>query len=792
MFDGLDEIPDNKDRCIVISWLENQRKLYSGNYFIVTSRPDRYNDLEIKLACNSLQLQLLNQEQVKDFVVKYYLEANSIRTNLERTKKARIESIKQSKIDSFNLLTNIHSDINLAALSANPMMLTMISAIEYRSNHGVKHLKKKSDVYDQISNILLRGASTNKKRKFLQLIALYLAQNNVIEFKINKTISNIAQSLNLISETYSIENILKNIEQENGFIVKEVENYRFCHHTFQEYFASEEIIDSKLQYLILDNIYNTWWNEIVRFFAAKSDMTFLYKSILSNPNLHSLTLGAEGIEEGWRLNENERNNFELLIEGNLESLDPEKFKIAAELKLSRRLKKLAKFNTDKHIAIDDNYISCAEYQLFINEMILAGVKVQPDHWDSDHYLQGQANKPITGIRKDDAEKFILWLNKNKFDDNLMYQLPPQDENLFKVEEDNSYDLISWCSHYDSQSRNVLNRSLIQQVTNHIYEVFDINYSSKSSYQYFDISFEDMREKVHSAIFSGISPNQIIDPTEGLDLILKEIKRCLNSPHIENLPREWMRKAKIYSANQPSEFDRVNRDNKHIYPSIGVIIGGLSALNQLSNDDDDNLQGKLNSIESLGQSVESISDQIQDISVEDSGSFTIPPVVRPIMGGVIGHFIGDALEYKAIQKYAATNYSISQKYASAQIYKNDYLNEIIEQYLINRDYNQIFACNYTEIISYLFQGCIIWHWLKHIFYRGSREIGEYKAINPYKHIFSRLSESQMREIRRCTSSQAQSILSLLVFFVLCKAKRDGFVHPYEGIILSKLSALNFQS
>ncbi len=86
---------------------------------------------------------------------------------------------------------------------------------------------------------------------------------------------------------------------------------------------------------------------------------------------------------------------ERLLNG-LESTDKALFKLAAETHLSRRLSKLLRINENK--SIDTSYISCAEYQLFIDEQRQQNKYYQPDHWLNSRFSDGMAHNPIFGIR----------------------------------------------------------------------------------------------------------------------------------------------------------------------------------------------------------------------------------------------------------------------------------------------------------------------------------------------------------------------------------------------------------
>ena len=64
---------------------------------------------------------------------------------------------------------------------------------------------------------------------------------------------------------------------------------------------------------------------------------------------------------------------------------------------------------DENTYIDDTLVTCAEYQLFIDEMREQGKYYQPDHWISYQFQEGTGREPILGARHADAIAFCDWL-----------------------------------------------------------------------------------------------------------------------------------------------------------------------------------------------------------------------------------------------------------------------------------------------------------------------------------------------------------------------------------------------
>jgi hypothetical protein len=81
---------------------------------------------------------------------------------------------------------------------------------------------------------------------------------------------------------------------------------------------------------------------------------------------------------------------------------------------------------DENTYIDDSLVTCAEYQLFIDEMREQKKFFQPDHWTSWQFPAGQANTPILGVRFSDAQAFCAWLSQRE-EGEWHFRLPTADE-----------------------------------------------------------------------------------------------------------------------------------------------------------------------------------------------------------------------------------------------------------------------------------------------------------------------------------------------------------------------------
>lgn len=118
----------------------------------------------------------------------------------------------------------------------------------------------------------------------------------------------------------------------------------------------------------------------------------------------------------------------------------ENFKLAATIMLKRRLKSLVSINNN--FEIDKNYITYAEYQLFINDMQALGKNRQLDPWVTNKLSSKNVKKPIVGVRASDAQEFCEWLNNKYPLLGYKYRLPTLTEVAMNPSSENQ--IGCWC------------------------------------------------------------------------------------------------------------------------------------------------------------------------------------------------------------------------------------------------------------------------------------------------------------------------------------------------------------
>jgi energy-coupling factor transporter ATP-binding protein EcfA2 len=414
MLDGLDEVADTQQRKQVSQWVSQQMQLYPKSCFILTSRPFGYKTAPLE-PVTTLEVLPFNLKQMQAFVRNWYLQ-NEIMSRLGRDDPGvRATATRQAE----DLIRRIKGNAALAAMALNPLLLTMIATIHcYRGALPGRRV----ELYAEICDVLLgrrqeaKGLPADKltaaqKQTVLQVLALNRMRKKTREFTLLQAGLLIQEKLVAVAgkDLYP-EEFLHQVENVSGLLVeKQPGIYEFAHKSFQEYLAAVQVKDSNLELLLARNIDDPWWEETIRLYAAQTDASNLIWAALQKANVAALTLAYECLAEGLLVQRDVRKELEDTLERGLRSSDLEIFRLAAEVRLSRRLRQLVRM--DETTEIDPDYITCAEYQLFIDDKRKEGENCQPDHWTTERFAPVDATKPITGVRASDAIAFCEWLTQ---------------------------------------------------------------------------------------------------------------------------------------------------------------------------------------------------------------------------------------------------------------------------------------------------------------------------------------------------------------------------------------------
>ncbi|MCK5715939.1 MAG: NACHT domain-containing protein [Thiomargarita sp.] len=446
LLDGLDEVADLEERQAVSAWIGKQILEYTECHFIITARPQGYQSAPIE-DVKILEVLPFNGGQVKRFIEGWYL-ANEVTAFGGKKDKGVLLNAKQGAKD---LMQRLRESPTLSALTVNPLLLTMIAMVHrYRGQLPGRRV----ELYSEICEVLLGHWSAGKgiqnaltasqKRVVLQPLAFQMMRSKIRTISTQQALKVITlplERVGVIGE--SVQTFLNDVQASSGLLLERESNqWSFAHLTFQEYLAATHILDAQLKINWKKSVNNSWWYETFLLYGALGDATPVVQACLDNDTIAALTLAASSLEEARTLDMSVRVAVQERLTADLESTEPQCRRLAAEVRLNQRLRLLQRI--DEELDIDLNYITCAEYQLFLDESRSQIQYYQPDHWTGYTFPKGTAQMPICGIRAKDAEAFCIWLSLRQAGE-ISYRLPNMAEaQEYPAQLDTKY-IATWCS-----------------------------------------------------------------------------------------------------------------------------------------------------------------------------------------------------------------------------------------------------------------------------------------------------------------------------------------------------------
>jgi len=429
MLDGLDEVADFQGRQCVSTWAERQIKKYYRCQFVITSRPHGYRDARLNRA-TVVEVQLFNTDQVNRFIRAWYLEHETVKNG-----RVLDEGVKlRAKHEANKLIARMRrpQSRGIKSLTTNPLLLTMIAMVHcYRGQLP----ESRVELYREICEVLLgrwrqvagipERLSADQKRDVLMPLAEQMMKKRVIVIEAGVVTRITKKPLSQMGvREDEVLRFLFDLQESSGLMLEHSPGqWGFAHKTFQEYLTATHWLVEKIKLDWNALVTDSWWHETLCLYAAQGDATRIVQACLNNADVMALTLAVEIIEEGpRRINQKLRDAVYERVDNALDSTDPDLRKFAAEVKLSRRLNSLHPLDHQSMTSIDSEHLTCAEYQLFLNEMLMQQIFHQPDHWTDTQFPFGTARLPICGMRDEDASAFCNWLTQRERG-NALYRLP---------------------------------------------------------------------------------------------------------------------------------------------------------------------------------------------------------------------------------------------------------------------------------------------------------------------------------------------------------------------------------
>lgn len=465
LLDGLDEIADKAQRRRAAAWIAQQIEQYPKTVFVVTARPAPYAETEIDHSrVSMLQMESFTREQQREFLQKWYT------ATLPAYTAAKVRAKTETT------LAEIAQNPSLRELAGNPLLLTMIARNLTLAEGALPQTR--STLYDEFYTVLVRRRADRKGvvdrlRPELKDAVLKTLAFDMMQAKQRELPDAEAQAMiepQIANLTIPLEqpdfSVLKSIQATTNLILEvSGDRWAFAHLSFQEYLATFELHQQRAMFDWAGVVVDTWWAETLRFYAEQHDATPIVRAALAHNTADTLALADLCRQVTQRLDTQVCNELEQRLDAALEAAGEHQRHTAAAVLLAQRFSVLHAWQRlPMGTEMDTTMITCAEYQLFLDQARRAGEYYHPHHWEEDmpRFERGTARAPIAGVLFGDAQAFVDWLNRRDTK-GWLYRLPSVAE-LEQLPVSVEADMGCWCTATDGTGQlTQLSAERVQQI-----------------------------------------------------------------------------------------------------------------------------------------------------------------------------------------------------------------------------------------------------------------------------------------------------------------------------------------
>jgi formylglycine-generating enzyme required for sulfatase activity len=321
LFDGLDEVLDEKDKEHAVNQIRLFAKTYPTSWMIVTSRPTGWSR-QFFPDFDEYDIQDLSDDAVRQFIGDWYrvVKVAESRKNLpekpspDDVRKAAEAAKKSASNEAGKLWAALSKNQGLLKVARRPLILVLITLV-YKHGHSLP--QGRADLYKKCLEILLNTwelrkdidspinvLSYEQKQSILMTVAFEFLKRNILQMKVADLRELIAPLLSARKLPISAEDFIAQISSRSGILADfGVDEYGFAHRALQDRLAADYIVDERLTNLLLEHADKDEWREVILIaigLVTRDLRVDLLNALLANrdESAASLAMAGASLAEG--------------------------------------------------------------------------------------------------------------------------------------------------------------------------------------------------------------------------------------------------------------------------------------------------------------------------------------------------------------------------------------------------------------------------------------------------------------------------------------------------------------
>ena len=327
LLDGLDEVKNEESHRAVSEKINALVARYPNNRYVVTCRVAGWRGLLPQFSV--LEADELNREEIHRFIRGWHnavitlqernrIEQDHADPTIRAGKWSAISSKLRLVIDDYarRLLNAIEGNARILAISANPMLLSLICLIHYNRNilpRGRPVLYAQCvelliDVWERSKGLLASASpiTASQKELILREIAFEMHMSGRGELHRDELVRLTGRILTGLNILIPATEVLEDIERRSGLLVeRSIDVLGFSHLTLQEYLVAKHVnANVNLVEKLVLHMMDREWREVVLLYAGLiDDATDLVRKLLEGEGTDQLFLAAHAIGEAQRVDQ---------------------------------------------------------------------------------------------------------------------------------------------------------------------------------------------------------------------------------------------------------------------------------------------------------------------------------------------------------------------------------------------------------------------------------------------------------------------------------------------------------